>query len=42
MRGCSSSEVGSVTAYTGKVTMSWVFIRVIFEVAKTVPVFIRP
>ena len=34
MRGCSSSEVGSVKTYVGKVTTSWFFIRISFEVCQ--------
>ena len=35
MSGCSSSEVGSVKTYLEKVTTSYVFIRINFEVCQT-------
>ena len=41
VRGCSSSEVGSVKTYVEKVSMNWVFNWISFEVYQKFPVFMR-
>ena len=42
MRDSSSSEAGSDNIYVEKVTTSYFFIQVSFEVGQNFPAFVRP